>query len=74
MAAILAHVAKPRERELALGLVERHPGWSDRRIARVLCKRHGLDASHASIGRWRRAAGFPIFVRWNAPRRRERLS
>ena len=55
---------KRRERELALELIKRHPGWSDRRIARVLSERYGFSVSHVSVGRWRRAAGYPTFVRW----------
>lgn len=50
---------KPRTRAEALALIRRHPGWSDRRVARELAERHGLDASHAAVGNWRREAGYP---------------
>ena len=36
----------------ALELLERHPGWSDRRIARE------LRVSHQTVGRWRWQAGY----------------
>jgi len=52
----------------ALDLLEEHPGWSDRRIARAV----GVAAS--TVGRWRWAAGLePMVKRVGRRRRRRRL-
>jgi transposase len=53
-----------RERDQALELLERHPGWSDRRVA------DAVGVSHTTIGRWRRAAGLPHSLKRVGRRRR----
>lgn len=55
-------------RREALDLFDRHPGWSDRRIARL------LDVSNSTITRWRTEAGLPRYrKRVRGVRRRSEL-
>lgn len=60
---------KTREHRDALQLLEQHPGWSDRRVARLL----GVAAS--TIGRWRWQAGLaPALKNVHGRRRRGKLT
>lgn len=55
-------------RREALALLDRHPGWSDRRIACL------LDVSNSTITRWRTEAGLPRYrKRVRSVRRRSEL-
>lgn len=46
-------MSKWATRKEALALLDRHPGWSDRRVASAL----GL--SNSTVSRWRAEAGLP---------------
>ena len=43
-------MAKWGQREEAVRLLRRHPGWSDRRVAAI------VNVSHTSVSRWRAEA------------------
>ncbi|MGH2997814.1 MAG: hypothetical protein ACRDNM_00800 [Gaiellaceae bacterium] len=52
----------------ALALLDRHPGWSDRRIACLLA------LSNSTVSRWRSEAGLPRYrKRVRSVRRRTEL-
>lgn len=44
-------------RREALALLDRHPGWSDRRIGRM------LGVSNSTVSHWRVEAGMPRYRR-----------
>jgi transposase len=59
-------MTKLDERRLALELLERHPGWSDRRVARE------VGVSHTSVDRWRWEEGLAPGTKRLAPGQRRR--
>lgn len=61
-------MSKWAARKEALALLDRHPGWSDRRLARL------LDVSNSTVSRWRSEAGLPRYrKRVRGVRRRSEL-
>lgn len=71
--ATLASV-KWETRDRALELLLRHPGWSDRRVARELAAR-GHPVSHVSVSAWRREAGYaPALKQVGEVTRRQRIA
>jgi hypothetical protein len=61
-------VAKYAERERAIRLLRRHPGWSDRRVAEI------VGVSHTTVSRWRAEAALaPALKRVGARKRRAEL-
>lgn len=61
-------MSKWAARKEALALLDRHPGWSDRRVARL------LGVSNSTVGRWRREADLPRYrKRVRGVRRRTEL-
>jgi predicted transcriptional regulator len=59
-------VTKLEERRVAVDLLERHPGWSDHRVA------DEVGVSHTSVSRWRWEHGLAPQVRRLAGQRRRR--
>lgn len=57
-------MAKWEQREEAIRLLRRHPGWSDRRVARI------VGVSHTSVSRWRAEAALAEAVKRVEGRRR----
>jgi predicted site-specific integrase-resolvase len=61
-------MAKWAEREQAIRLLRRHPGWSDRRVAEI------VRVSHTTVSRWRAEAALaPALKQVGKSRRRAEL-
>ncbi len=57
-------MAKYAEREQAIRLLRRHPGWSDRRVAAI------VNVSHTTVSRWRAEAALEPALKQVGKRKR----
>lgn len=61
-------MTKYASRYKAVQLLRRHPGWSDRRIARI------LGVAPSTVGRWRYAEGLGTYSKRVTVQDREQLA